>query len=35
MRDPIPASPWADEIYTENGVEYIDLYPIEASDEDD
>lgn len=32
-----PASPYADEIYTENGVEYIVLYPVEkeTGDEDE
>ena len=35
MIDPIPSDVYTDEIYTEKGVEYIDLYPIEETDEDD
>lgn len=33
---PDNASPWADEVYTDTGVEYIVLYPVnekETSDE--
>ena len=31
------ANPWDDEIYTEQGVEYITLYPVtpETSDDDE
>ncbi len=35
MSDPIPSYPGNDEIYTANGVEYIEIYTPETKETDD